>query len=290
MSPEEDESAGLPRQVSLARLLEFGINPKRSLGQNFLVDDNILGLILDRLKPTKEDVVLEVGAGLGVLTRALAGAAAHVHAFEIDQSLEPALRSTLGDLPNISLHFEDVLDADLGALDPAPTLCGSNLPYSPAAPFLAESAWRLPRIRRYTVMLQREVADRLMASPGTKSYGGLSAWIQLHFDVVDHRALSRAIFYPRPNVDSTLLTLERDVKDEFVAQHPAVLRRVINAAFQQRRKSIANSLSSSLQIEKIMLVESLRAAGFAPGKRAEELPPPEFVKLSRSIMGLMEMS
>ncbi len=296
MSPTEGEGGGLPagpadgpRQISLARLREFGVVPKRSLGQNFLVDDNILGLILDRLGPTPADVVLEVGAGLGVLTRALARAARHVHAFEIDRSLEPALRSTLGEESNVSLHFADVLDADLGALEPAPTLCGSNLPYSPAAPFLAEAAWKLPGIRRYTVMLQREVADRLMARPGTKSYSGISAWIQLHFDVVDHRPLSRAIFFPRPNVDSSLLTLQRAVKDVSVVQHPARLRRVIDAAFAQRRKSLVNSVSSSLGIEKAAVIGALAAAGFDPKARAEELPPMEFVKLSGAITGLMEM-
>ena len=200
------------RQVSLARLAEFGITPRRSLGQNFLIDDNILGLILERLAASPSDVIIEVGAGLGVLTRALAGVGSCVHAFEIDGRLEPALRATLGPLldtpPRVLLHLQDIMRASLETLTPAPTLCASNLPYSVATPFLAESMTRLPRVRRYCVMVQREVADRLVATPGSKAYGAVSVWVQLHTRLIDVRPLSRAIFYPRPHVDSSMVTLE----------------------------------------------------------------------------------
>ena len=116
------------KQVSLARIAEFGVTPKRDLGQNFLIDDNILGVILAQLECRPDDVVLEVGAGLGVLTLALAGVAAHVHAYEIDRSLKGPLESTLRSDPKVTLHFQDVLKARLEELDPPPTLCASNLP------------------------------------------------------------------------------------------------------------------------------------------------------------------
>jgi 16S rRNA (adenine1518-N6/adenine1519-N6)-dimethyltransferase len=260
--------------------------PKRSLGQNFLIDDNILRVILARLSPGSADVVLEVGAGLGVLTRALAAHAGLVHAFEIDRSLERPLLATLGDLADrVSLHFADVLRQPLEHLSPPPTLCASNLPYSPAAPFLAESLGRLPGIRRYVVMVQREVADRIAATPGSKTYGSLSAWVQLHARVEEVRPLSRAIFYPRPRVDSSLVTLVRQPAAPEVEELGPLLRRVIDAAFAQRRKSIVNSLSASLGRPKEEVAAVLTGLGIEPGVRAEQLPPRLFVALAQALRG-----
>ncbi len=207
-----------PRQVSVARLAESGHVPRRGLGQNFLIDDNIIRVILAQLEGRPEDVVVEVGAGMGVLTRALVAVAGHVHAFEIDPSLVDSLHVSLaqpegGLPPNLTLHLTDVLAADLEGLEPKPTLCASNLPYSIAAPFLAEAVWRLPTVRRYVVMVQREVAERLVAPSGSKTYGSLSAWMRLHTTLRNARPLSRTIFRPVPRVDSTLLTLERTAVD-----------------------------------------------------------------------------
>jgi 16S rRNA (adenine1518-N6/adenine1519-N6)-dimethyltransferase len=273
---------GPPSQTSLARLTEFGVVPKRSLGQNFLIDDNILGVILERLRAEPADVLIEVGAGLGVLTRALAEVAAYVHAFEIDRSLEAPLRATLGEVgpDRVTLHMCDVLRAPLEALAPLPTLCASNLPYSVAAPFLAESLTRLPSVRRYCVMVQREVAERLASAPGSKAYGGLSVWVQLHARVVEVRPLSRSIFYPQPNVDSSLVTLERRVRDDLVARDPQSVRRVIDGAFSQRRKRLANALSSTAGIPKALVERVLAEVGIDPGSRAEAVAPEVFVLLA----------
>jgi 16S rRNA (adenine1518-N6/adenine1519-N6)-dimethyltransferase len=333
-----------PRQTSLARLAEFGIVPRRSLGQNFLIDDNILGVILERLASDPADVVVEVGAGLGVLTRALAGVSARVHAFEIDERLLPALRATLGPLletdvaatadvaamadaaatadvaatadaaaatgdghvkaggetagvaggphaagARVILHLEDVMRSCLETLTPVPTLCASNLPYSVAAPFLAEAMTGLPLVRRYCVMVQREIADRLAAAPSTKAYGGVSAWVQLHMRVVDSRPLSRAIFYPKPRVDSSLLTLERRPEDRpaseggipaVVLSHPALVRRVIDAAFGQRRKTAVNALGAASGLPKETLAAALTDVGASAGARAEQLTPEQFAALA----------
>jgi 16S rRNA (adenine1518-N6/adenine1519-N6)-dimethyltransferase len=278
------------RQISLARLVEFGVEPKRDLGQNFLIDDNILGVILGQLECGPEDVVLEVGAGLGVLTAALAGVAAQVQAFEIDKSLGPALAATLAGHPNVSLHFEDVLKASIEQLDPSPTLCASNLPYSVAGPFVIEALQRLPSVRRYCLMVQREVADRMAAGPGTKAYGTLSVWVGLYTRIVRARQLSRTIFYPQPHVDSTLIVLERRGPDELATIDGALLREIVQAAFGQRRKTLVNALSAGLHVSREWAagtVESLRAS---PDVRAERLEPGQFLRLAEELQRLRNAS
>lgn len=311
------EAGGL-RQVSLARLVEFGVVPKRDLGQNFLIDDNILGVILGQLGCRPEDVVLEVGAGLGVLTAALAGAARHVHAFEVDRSLEPALRATLdaargpgasvvqlpgagagqspgapsvagpAPVPQVTLHFQDVLRARLEDLAPVPTLCASNLPYSVAGPFLIECLQRVPTIRRYCVMVQREVAERMAAPPGTKTYGVLSVWVQLYAKIVRTRPLARSIFYPQPNVDSTLIVLSRFPEEQLPSLKPERLREVIQAAFGQRRKTLVNSLSAGLGISREKALQLTVSLGLPAGIRAERLEPGQFVELAEHAYGIAE--
>jgi len=271
------------RQVSLARLAEFGIEPKRDLGQNFLIDDNILGVILGQLECRPDDVALEVGAGLGVLTAALAGVAAHVHAFEVDRGLGPALGVTLKGHPNVSLHFEDILKAPLEELHPAPTVCASNLPYSVAGPFVVEALQRLPGVRRYCLMVQREVADRMAAAPGTKAYGTLSVWVGLYTRFVRARQLSRSIFYPQPRVDSTLIVLERLEQDELPALDPLLVREVVQAAFGQRRKTLANALSSGLEVPRQWVVEVVESLGLSPDVRAERLKPAEFAQVAEQL-------
>ena len=284
MTPGEPAAgaSGL-RQASLARLAEFGIEPKRDLGQNFLIDDNILRVILGQLECRPDDVALEVGAGLGVLTAALAGVARHVHAFEVDRSLGPALEVTLKGRLNVSLHFEDILKAALEGLDPAPTVCASNLPYSVAGPFVIEALQRLSGVRRYCLMVQREVADRMAAAPGTKAYGTLSVWVGLYTQVIRTRQLSRSIFYPQPRVDSTLVVLERLVRDKLPAIEPSLVREVVQAAFGQRRKTLANALSAGLDVPRQWVVEVVGSLGLSPDVRAERLEPGQFVRLAEEL-------
>jgi 16S rRNA (adenine1518-N6/adenine1519-N6)-dimethyltransferase len=271
------------RQVSLARIAEFQVEPKRDLGQNFLIDDNILGVILGQLQCGPDDVVLEVGAGLGVLTAALAGVAAEVQAFEVDRSLEPALAATLAGRPNIHLHFQDVLKAPLETLDPAPTLCASNLPYSVAGPFVSEALQRLPGIRRYCLMVQREVADRMAAGPGTKAYGTLSVWVGLYTRIVRARQLSRTIFFPQPHVDSTLIVLERRAEEELPTVAPAIMREVVQAAFGQRRKTLANALSAGLHLPREWAAGVIEGMGLSADIRAERLTPAQFVLVAAEL-------
>lgn len=283
------ESGSGLRQVSLARLAEFGIMPKRDLGQNFLIDDNILGVILNQLECAPDDVVLEIGAGLGVLTGALAGVARRVHAFEVDKSLEAPLAATLqaalkGD-SNVSLHFQDVLKASLEELDPIPTLCASNLPYSVAGPFVIEALQRLPSVRRYCVMVQREVAERMAAAPGTKTYGVLSVWVQLYARIVRMRPLARTIFFPQPRVDSSLVVLDRLPVEQLPSCGPAQIRAVIQAAFGQRRKTLANALAAGLELPREQVLNLIVALGLPADVRAERLVPGQFVALAELTFG-----
>jgi 16S rRNA (adenine1518-N6/adenine1519-N6)-dimethyltransferase len=281
--PGDMSREGGLRQISLRRLKEFDIRPKRDLGQNFLIDDNILEVIMAQLEARSDDVILEVGAGLGVLTRVLAGAASLVHAFEIDRSLQPALEATLSGCTNVRLHYEDVLRARLCALDPPPTLCASNLPYSVAGPLLIESLRKLPSIRRYCVMVQREVADRIAAPPGSKTYGTLSVWVQLYAEVLKTRPLARSIFYPQPHVDSSLVVLNRRAPERLPDCDPEVLRAVIQAAFGQRRKTLANALAAGPAQSKQRAETIFRDLGLQGNIRAEALAPEQFVAVAKRL-------
>ncbi len=269
------------RQISLRRLQEFDIKPKRDLGQNFLIDDNILSVILGQLECDSRDVVLEIGAGLGVLTQALASAACWVHAFEIDRSLEGPLDATLRDHANVTLHFQDILKAPMEDLDPVPTLCASNLPYCVAGPFLIEALRRLPDVRRYCVMVQKEVADRIAAPPGSKTFGVLSVWIQLYAVIRRSRALARSIFYPQPHVDSSLLVLDRLPADQTPDCDPVALQTVIQSAFGQRRKTLVNALQAGTGLDRAGALELVQSLGLPPDVRAERLHPRQFVELAR---------
>ncbi len=226
-------------QISLARMREFGISPDRDLGQHFLIDSNVLDVAGRLLELDPADVVLEVGAGLGVLTDWLAQRVAVVHAVEIDRRLEPALRHTLEGRTNVELTFGDALDLDLAALDPAPTAMVANLPYNVATPLIVTA---LPVIPRFCVMVQREAADRFFASPGTKAYGAVSVLVQLACERLGVRRISRSVFVPEPNVDSALVAFARRPGVEFGERWEWTVR-VVHAAFSHRRKTLQNSLT-----------------------------------------------
>jgi 16S rRNA (adenine1518-N6/adenine1519-N6)-dimethyltransferase len=251
------------------------VRPKRDLGQHFLTDPNILDVAgrLAELEP--DDVVLEVGAGLGVLTAYLADRVGHVHAVELDRSLEPPLREALGDRANVDLVIGDALTLPLHELDPPPGKLVANLPYQVATPLVVESLDGLPTVRRWIVMVQREVADRFFAAPGTKSYGAVSVLVRLTAERTGFHPVSRTVFNPPPNVDSALVAFRRtrDWGDEY-----AWLKRVVQAAFAHRRKTLENSLAlSGLEAGR------LAGVGIDPKVRAETLVPEDFVRLAEAL-------
>jgi len=260
-------------QPSLRRLAQFDVRPRRELGQNFLVDSNILGVIARAASLEDADIVLEIGGGLGVLSEHLAPRAAHVHVIEIDRRLEPPLRDALAPHPNTTLHIADAMSLDLRALDPAPTKVIANLPYGIAASAILRTIEELPSVRRWVAMVQREVGERLAAAPGSRSYGVPSVLCQLACEVRVLRAVSRSVFVPVPNVDSVLVGLSRRGP---AAEPP--LRRFVQDAFAHRRKALAGSLAlaadadgGSVDRDRVRAV--LVALGHRPDERAERLAP-----------------
>jgi 16S rRNA (adenine1518-N6/adenine1519-N6)-dimethyltransferase len=227
----------LPSQPSLRRMRAFGVRPKRDLGQNFLIDSNILGVIERAADLSEQDVALEIGGGLGVLSEYLAERTAHTHVIELDRSLEPALRDALASHPNTTLHLGDALDLDLSALDPVPTKVVANLPYGIAATAILRTVFELPSVTTWVAMVQKEVGERFAASAGTSAYGVPSVLAQLGCDVRVHRQISRSVFHPVPNVDSVLVVLQRTGD----APEPG-LRALVQGAFAHRRKALPRSL------------------------------------------------
>jgi 16S rRNA (adenine1518-N6/adenine1519-N6)-dimethyltransferase len=249
------------------------------LGQNFLADPNLLDAIVRDAELGLEDVVLEVGAGEGVLSERLAGAAAHLHAVEIDRGLEEAL-APVAALPNVDLHWGDAMKLDLAALRPAPTTMVANLPYSVATPLILRTIEQLPTLKRWTVMVQREIADRLRAAPGNRTYGSPSAVVQLACEVELLRAVDPAVFKPRPRVDSAILRLRRTGSgaDEET-------RKLIRAAFAHRRKSLARSLEHAAPGGRAATRAALAELGLPEDARAEALAPEQFAALSAKLRG-----
>jgi 16S rRNA (adenine1518-N6/adenine1519-N6)-dimethyltransferase len=247
------------------------VAPRKHLGQHFLVDENILRVIERLAELDEADVVLEIGPGRGVLTRFLAERVARVHAVELDRRLEPALR----DVPRTELHWGDALHLDLAALDPPPAKLVSNLPYNVATPIVVESLDRVRSLDVWCVMVQREVADRFFAEPGTRAYGAVSVLVQLAAARTGFHPVSREVFRPRPNVDSALVAFRRTAP----GVRPDV-KRVVEAAFAHRRKTLANSLALAGVAPRDAAAAALVALGRDPASRAESLAPPEFVALT----------
>jgi len=254
---------------------------KKELGQHFLVDENLLGVIGRLAELGPEDVVLEVGPGLGVLTAYLAERVVQVHAVELDRSLEAALAERLAPNANVELHFGDALRLDLASLDPAPTKLVANLPYNIATPLVVESLDGLPSVGFWCVMVQREVADRFFAEPSTKAYGAVSVLVQLAAERTGFYPVSRTVFRPRPNVDSALVAFRR--RDGYRLEDLARVKQVVSAAFAHRRKRLANSLELSGLAPRDRAAAALEAIGREPGARAEELSPSEFVTLADAL-------
>jgi 16S rRNA (adenine1518-N6/adenine1519-N6)-dimethyltransferase len=255
------------------------VTPKKALGQHFLTDPNILGVI-DRLAELEpDDTVLEVGPGLGVLTSYLAERVARVHAVELDRSLEPRLAEALAGRDNVDLVFGDALALDLAAFDPPPRKLVANLPYNVATPIVVESLDGILSLELWCVMVQREVADRFFAAPGTRAYGAVSVLVQLASRRTGWHRVSRTVFRPAPNVDSALVAFRRSPLPASFAE----VKRVVQAAFAHRRKTLANALALAGVAPRARGMEALATIGRDAAVRAEALAPPEFVALTEAL-------
>lgn len=262
------------------------------LGQNFLVDRNILDVIERLAGVGADDVVLEIGGGQGVLSERLASDVAHLHVVEVDRRLEGGLRDVLSGFSNVTVWIADALDLDFSSLDPAPTAVVANLPYSIAATVILRTIDELPSVREWVVMVQREVGERLAASVGDPAYGVPSVLAQLACEVRVLRPVARTVFRPVPRVDSVLVGLRRrdaalasendsETQSHFVLD-PAV-RALVHEAFAHRRKALAGSLALAPGAAPGVR-ERARAAlvelGHPADERAERLSPEEFTALA----------
>lgn len=259
----------------------FEVRPDRDLGQNFLIDSNILEVIARAAALDPADVVLEIGGGLGVLSEHLAPRVAHVHVIEIDRRLEPALLDAASPFENLTLHWGDAMRIDLASIRPAPTKVVANLPYGIAAGVLLRTIEELPGVRLWVAMAQREVAQRLAAQPGGGLYGVSSVIAQLACEVRVLRAIPRTVFHPVPNVDSALVELVRRRE----AASPA-LAALVRAAFAHRRKALARSVSiatagGAVPLSRERVLEALAALGLPADVRAERVSPEQFRELGK---------
>jgi len=286
--------ADTPVQPSMRRMRQFAVRPDRELGQHFLVDSNILGVIGRAAGLGGSDVVLEIGGGLGVLSEYLAERVGHVHVVEVDERLRDALLDAVGAQPNVLVHWGDAMRIDLGALDPRPTKVVANLPYGIAAGVLLRTVEELPSVSSWVAMAQREVGERLAAAPGEAAYGVPSVIAQLACEVRVLRSIPRTVFRPVPNVDSVLVGMRRRAEGAGAAddsrgpggasQLTPALRTLVAGAFAHRRKTLVGSLAlaggaSGRSREQVR--EALQILGHPADVRAERLSPTDFRELAR---------
>jgi 16S rRNA (adenine1518-N6/adenine1519-N6)-dimethyltransferase len=284
---QPDEPSDRFVQPSLRRMRQFGVRPDHELGQNFLIDSNILGVIDRAAELGKRDVALEIGGGLGVLSEYLAQRVAHVHVIEIDTRLSEPLLEATDPYPNATVHWGDAMTLDLAQCSPAPDKVVANLPYGIAAGVLLRTIEELAGVRVWVAMVQREVGMRLAAAPagsgragtGKGEYGLSSVIAQLACEVRVLRAIPRTVFHPQPNVDSVLIFMRRQA----TAPSPA-LRALVGGAFAHRRKTLAGSLVlAGVERNREEIREALLGLGHPADVRAERLAPREFVALAEAL-------
>ncbi|MEI4771524.1 16S rRNA (adenine(1518)-N(6)/adenine(1519)-N(6))-dimethyltransferase RsmA [Psychrobacillus sp. FJAT-51614] len=270
-------------------LKKYGFSFKKSLGQNFIIDPNILRNIVGHADITKDSAAIEIGPGIGALTEHLARAAGKVVAFEIDQRLLPVLEDTLSPYDNVKIIHSDILEANVKQIleekltDYKDVMIVANLPYYVTTPILLKLLMdRLP-IRGMVVMMQKEVADRITAVPGTKAYGSLSIAIQYYMKAEVAMVVPRAVFMPQPNVESAVIKLTRHETPPVHVIDEDFLFQVSRGSFVQRRKTIINNLQSSLpngKEKKEIIIQSLEKVNINPTRRGETLSIEEFGRLA----------
>ena len=271
------------RRETRATLERHGLYTKHRLGQNFLVSDDVIAHILALAELTCDDVVVEVGPGIGTLTVALLARVGEVRAIEADRSLAPVLAETCArDGERLTLTVGDALKVLPGGVtqEPQPTTFVANLPYQVAATLILRVLEGLPSVRRLVVMVQAEVADRIAAAPGSKAYGAYTAKLRLWGRVTGRFEVGPDNFMPPPHVDSAVVRIDRAPLLD-VVEIPWVAQ-VIDAAFAQRRKTIRNSLAAH-GFERERLGAALAAAGIAPATRAEALAPEDLIRLAEAL-------
>jgi 16S rRNA (adenine1518-N6/adenine1519-N6)-dimethyltransferase len=272
-----------------AILDKYGFSFKKSLGQNFLIDTNILRNIVDHAQLTEESGAIEVGPGIGALTEQLAKRSKKVVAYEIDQRLLPILKETLEPYPHAKIIHQDILKANVKEMldtefqDIQDIMLVANLPYYVTTPIIMKILEEKLPLRGIVVMLQKEVAERISAKPGTKEYGSLSIAIQYYTKPEVVMIVPKTVFVPQPNVDSAVIRLTIRETPSVTVKNEEFFFKVTRASFAQRRKTILNNLSSQLEggkEKKAEIIEALEQANIEPSRRGESLSIEEFAKLS----------
>lgn len=280
-----------PRTVNAIKE-KYGLNLSKSLGQNFITDRRVLERIADGAGIGGDDLVIEIGPGIGVLTAELAERAAFVTAVEIDGRLVPILNETLSEFSNIQVINQDILKTDIGGIIEACREEGrftgkvhvtGNLPYYITTPIIMKLLEDRVPADSITVMMQKEVADRIRSAPGSRTYGAISVAVQYYCRVSKITDVPKEAFVPRPKVESTVLRLEPLGEERIAVKDEGMFLRCVRAGFAQRRKTLLNSLSSSLGYEKETIKTILETAGIDPGRRAETLTVEEFGKIADGI-------
>lgn len=279
-------------------LEKYGFSFKKSLGQNFLIDTNILRKIVDVAELSDNTGAIEIGPGIGALTEQLARRARRVVAFEIDKRLLPILEDTLSPYRNVRIIHQDVLKADIHRViaeefaDVADIMVVANLPYYVTTPIIMKLLTDNLPIRGIVVMLQKEVADRISAQPGTKDYGSLSIAIQYYTEAEKIMTVPRTVFMPQPNVDSAVIRLMKRKRPPVDVDDESFFFQVVRASFAQRRKTILNNLISNLPNGKAMkekIERILTEKGIDPRRRGETLTMEEFASISNALREAMRM-
>ncbi|MBI4744070.1 MAG: 16S rRNA (adenine(1518)-N(6)/adenine(1519)-N(6))-dimethyltransferase RsmA [Actinobacteria bacterium] len=269
-------------------LKKYNIKLSKSLGQNFLIDQNTLKKIVNAAELSKDDVILEVGPGIGALTESLAEQAKKVIAIEYDRNLLRVLKDVFVDFKNIDLIYADALKYDFSQLngENQPNKVVSNLPYNIAAPLVLKILENVPQIKEFIIMVQKEVGDRMAAVPCTKDYGILSLKIQYFSEVKFLFNVSRKVFLPQPNVDSIVLRVNRCEKPKILVENQDFFFKLINIVFSQRRKTLKNVIFDGFKVSaegKETVLEAFSKAQIDSARRAETLDLSEFGRLSDSL-------
>ncbi|MDQ0220909.1 16S rRNA (adenine(1518)-N(6)/adenine(1519)-N(6))-dimethyltransferase RsmA [Peribacillus cavernae] len=284
--------------VRTKRILEkYGFSFKKRLGQNFLIDTNILTRIVDHAELSGQSGAIEIGPGIGALTEQLAKRSKKVVAFEIDQRLLPILEETLSPYDNVKIIHEDILKADVAQVISdefqriEDLMVVANLPYYVTTPIILKLLTDTLPIRGIVCMLQKEVADRIAARPGTKEYGSLSIAIQYYTEAETVMIVPKTVFVPQPNVDSAVIRLKRREQPLVEVIDEEFFFTITRASFAQRRKTISNNLTSQLpdgKAKKASILQALERSGIDPARRGETLSIEEFGKLSSELYGFFK--
>ena len=268
-----------PGARALRSLLDkHGVTPSRALGQNFVIDPNTVRKVVDVAEIGPEDDVLEIGAGPGPLTLALAAVARSVVALELDERILPVLEEATEGVANVRIVHADAKTTDLSVFDAGKVV--ANLPYNIAAQLVLKVLQEVEQVRELTVMTQREVGERLAAGPGSKTYGLTSVLVAFHASARVAARISRSVFFPVPNVDSVLVKIVR--RSDSHAVDPGRFNAVARAAFAQRRKTIRNALVAG-DFEATRVDDALAAASIQGSDRAERIAPESFVALTEAL-------